>query len=509
MVSVALALTFGVSQVRAEDAKPASPAAAPAPAPAAAPAAAPTAPKSGFEAWNQKSKQPYSWWKWGADLRIRDEFMDNTLTLSSAADRHKQNYLRFRARWWNTLTPAKGLDLNVRMTIESRDWTETSFSAPFHKGWDWNEVVFDYLNLRWKGGKNVPVTVQVGRQDLSFGDNWLIFEGTPLDGSRTINFDAARATFEVKKWKTTIDAILIDQWARNDHYVPPFKFASDVENGVTLPIKKAQVEQNERGVILYATNKSRAKTQIDGYFIYKGDRREPIRVAKAADAKCALYVISDQPDDANMIKNLCAGNQGDLYTLGSRVAGEITPIWKYRAEGAFQTGTRNDRDVRALGFNSALMFVPKSKRGHQLRMAYEYLSGAKAGSDKDGQFDVLWGRWPRWSELYIYTYAPESRISQLSNLHRVGPGWTFKPFAKGELVTDVNWLFAAQNNRPAGFFSASGKTRGLLITSKLLVKFTPHLSGHLWAEHFRPGSYYASTRQDPATFVRTEVTLGW
>jgi hypothetical protein len=526
-------VALGTSFARAEETKPAAPAAesgsaaapaatptpatvtAPAPTPPA-PAAPAPAPKSGFAAWNQKSKQITRWWKWGADLRIRDEYMKNTLTLSSSADRHQQNYLRFRARWWNVLTPAKGLDLNVRLTIESRDWTETSFSAPFHKGWDWNEVVFDYLNLRWKGGKDVPVTLSVGRQDLSFGDNWLIFEGTPLDGSRTINFDAARATFEVKKWKTTIDAIFIDQWARNDHWLPPMRIAGDAVNGVDLPVKKAQIEQNERGAVLYVTNKSKAKTEIQGYFIYKGNRREPLRVANAANAKCPNFqpayrlTAANEADDSGMITNLCRGDSSDLYTIGSRVAGDIAPVWKFRVEAAFQTGTRNGRDQRGLGLNSAIMFVPKSKRGHQLRLAYEYLSGDKPGTtDRDEQFDILWGRWPRWSELYIYTYAPETRISQLSNLHRIGPGWTFKPFAKGTLVTDVNWLFADQNNRPVGFFSESGKTRGLLITSKLLMNLTSHMSAHLWAEHVRPGSYYAPARQDPATFLRLETILSW
>lgn len=500
VIAMAGVLALDSSWAGAEDAKPAAPSAdsgstaqAPAAAPAETPAPAPPA-KSGFEAWNRKSKQPTPWWKWGADLRLRDEYMNNTLTLSSAGDRHRQNFLRFRARWWNTLTPAKGLDLNVRMTIESRYWTETSFSAPFHKGLDFNEMVFDHLNVRWKGGQEAPVTLQVGRQDLMFGDNWLIFEGTPLDGSRTISFDAARATFDVKNWKTTIDAIFIDQWARNDEWLPPIRISGDAVGGVDLPVKKAQIEHNERGVVLYARNKSRTKTQIEGYFIYKGVRKEPERT----------------DDDAGMKTTLSRGDDADFYTIGTRALGEITPVWKYRVEAAFQTGTRNELDQRGLGLNSALMFVPKSKHGHQLRLAYEYLSGDDAGTtDRDEQFDILWGRWPRWSELYIYTYAPETRISQLANLHRVGLGWTFKPFVKGELSADVNWLFADKNNRPVGFFSASGKDRGLLFTGKLLMKFTPHVSGHLWAEHFLPGDYYESARQDPATFLRAETILIW
>ena len=42
---------------------------------------------------------------------------------------------------------------------------------------------------------------------------------------------------------------------------------------------------------------------------------------------------------------------------------------------------------------------------------------------KDEMFDVLWGRWPRWSELYIYSYAAETggKIAQMNNVMRFGP----------------------------------------------------------------------------------------
>jgi hypothetical protein len=507
-------------------AEPEKPAAAPSPAPA--PAAAPAPAKSGFETWNQKTKQPAKWWKWGADIRVRDELIDKSMTLATttgnpptAIPRYKQNWVRFRERWWNAFTPTPGFDFNVRMTIESRYWTETSFSAPNHKGWDWNEIVFDHFNVKIKPSKSTPLTFTVGRQDLSFGDNWLIFEGTPLDGSRTINFDAARMNFEIKKWKTTFDAIFIDQWARNDHWLPPIRVSGDTLNGADLPIKKPQVEQNERGLVLYMTDKAKPTRQLDAYFIYRAARKEPIRVLNkaAADAvKNPLYEIvtdADEADDPSVLANYGRGDNSDLYTAGARLAGDlgkgsITKSLKYRVEAAFQTGSRNGRDQRGFAVNSALTFAPKTKMGHQFRMAYEYISGDDVNTtDRDEGFDILWGRWPRFSELYIYTYAVETRISQLGNLHRVGPGWTFKPFAKGELVTDLNWLYADKQHAAAGFFSGSGKKRGTLLTSKLLMKFTPHLSGHLWFERFWPGSYYAANRQDPATFIRPEVVLTW
>ncbi len=517
-------LTLTAGAALAQEAKPAPAAAPQAPATVATPAPS----TGGFEEWNKKTKQPTTWWKWGADLRLRDEYSTNYLTLSSKADRHVQNYLRFRARWWNTLTPVKGFDLNVRLTIESRDWTQPSFSSPFHKGFDWTEIVFDHLNFKWKDVAKQPLTLAVGRQDLMFGDNWLIFEGTPLDGSRTIYFDAARATFDAKKWKTTFDLVYIDQRARNDRWLPPIRVSKDRHDDATppiteAPIKKAQIEQNEQGLVLYATNKSLKKVQLEGYVIYKRDRKEPIRVLKAEDAGAVkpfeVVTDADAVDDPGMKTNLSRGNDADVYTYGSRVVADLSKTVRLRVEAALQSGKKNGASLSGKGLNSALMFNPASKRSHQLRLSYEYLSGDDPQStDQDEQFDILWGRWPRWSELYIYTYAPESRISQLGNVHRVGPGWSVKPIKKAELVTDFQWLFADTKVKTTGFFSPDGKKRGTLLTSKLLVRYNAHVAGHIWGEFFFPGDFYAAgvagdpaqlSRRDAAKFIRAELNLTW
>ncbi len=345
--------------------------------------------------------------------------------------------------------------------------------------------------------------MQLGRLDLSFGDNWLVFEGTPLDGSRTINFDAARASYEWKARKTTIDAVYIDQGARNDRWLPPIRVSSDTIEGEKQPIKKAQIEQNERGAILYVTNKSLAKTQLDGYFIYKGCRKEAVR----------------DDDDPNLKTNLGRGDDADLYTLGARVVGTPAPAWRYRAEGAYQTGTKNGVTLRAFGLNSALMFAPKLKTSPELRLAYEFLSGDDPGTkDRNEGFDILWGRWPRWSELYIYTYAPESRISQLGNLHRFGPGLTIKPTPKVDWLTDFNLLYADETPAATAFLSGQGRFRGKLLTSSIRAKLSPSLSGHLWSEFFFPGDFYSAgdpadpakpARRDTAIFLRAELILSW
>ena len=45
---------------------------------------------------------------------------------------------------------------------------------------------------------------------------------------------------------------------------------------------------------------------------------------------------------------------------------------------------------------------------------------------------------------------------------------------------------------------------GSLFVAKLLYDFNAHVSGHLWAEYFIPGDYYASHAAN-AVFLRWEI----
>ena len=125
---------------------------------------------------------------------------------------------------------------------------------------------------------------------------------------------------------------------------------------------------------------------------------------------------------------------------------------------------------------------------------------------------MLWGRWPRWSELYIYTNAGETgRFADSSNLHRIGTGWSCQPHPRIQLATDYHVLFADQNTyRDRAAYSRGGKFRGQLLTWSMKYIVIPnHLTGHLWAEFFCPGDYWAKSNNDFATFLRAELIWTW
>jgi hypothetical protein len=190
--------------------------------------------------------------------------------------------------------------------------------------------------------------------------------------------------------------------------------------------------------------------------------------------------------------------------------------------GAYQFGERkndslfpnSEGDLSAWGLNSRLTYLFKDPCNNQLYVGYEYLSGDDPGSSTNEQFDPLWGRWPQWSELYIYTYAVETRIAETTNLHRLNLGWLANPVKNMETSFNYHLLFTAENTK-AGVpgFSRSGDLRGHLFTAILMYKFNRFLAGHLWGEYFVPGGYYEEgagpfvSREDPELFLRWEFML--
>jgi hypothetical protein len=333
----------------------------------------------------------------------------------------------------------------------------------------------------------LPATLTVGRQDIMLGDPlnwWLVADGTPLDGSRTFYFDAARLTYAVPDTKLTVDAIGIYQFADNDGWLP------------TINNQYKQVtEQNEKGAILYVSEKTHKAINYDLYFMYKHD---DFKVAKGDDA--------------------------DLYTVGGKLTGEPLEHLKYSLEGAYQFGNRNGRsalkigtstsytalaeqNVSAFGINSRLTYMFKDKMDNQARINFEMESGDDPSTKGCNEgFDLLWGRWPRWSEMYIYNVINETRVAQVGNLIRFGPGYSITPIKDLNWTIDYNALWADQNNNSnTALFTKDGNFRGHYLQSVLRYKFNPHVSAHLWGELLFPGDYYVYRHL--TSFFRVELLL--
>ena len=259
---------------------------------------------------------------------------DNGVTFNRKDANDDLDQQRPRLRLWGTVAPIPQFEFNARAVFEPRH-----FCLPkSRENWEWQEVIFDNLNFKLKPADWLTVTA--GRQDIALGEGWLVFDGTPLDGSRTIFFDAIRTTVDLKQAKTSVDAIWIYNFARQNKWLPPI---NDRERDL--------IEQDERGAIVWVTNKSLKDTELNPYFIYKQNKAVAVN-----------------------------GYTGEVYTFGNRMVHDFDPHWRLRDEGAYQFGRRNDADVSAWGTLNRLSYRFNDKYKNELRLNYEFLSGDNPGS---------------------------------------------------------------------------------------------------------------------------------
>ncbi|MEI7733343.1 MAG: alginate export family protein [Verrucomicrobiota bacterium] len=458
----------------------------------------------GFEKWIQDIKHPSYWLTWGGDIRVREEYLDSVTTMGNAnAPRSLQNWVRFRGRVFATVAPFEPVSVNMRLTTEPRYYiAETTVGNRMfsnRRGMDWTEGVIDNLNLKVTNLFEGPVTLTLGRQDIMLGDGWLVMDGTPLDGSRTTFFDAARMTIDMPDDNLSLDLMYIDLGAMNNRVMPVINARSD----------RALTDQNERGLIAYATFKPKKELEVNAYFMYKHDQR----------------VYEDRVYTPYTGYQTARGDNGDIYTLGGRVVHDATEHVRVSVEGAYQFGRKqetgtpmgarsntlfgnNYHSISACGLNSRISYLVKDKMNNVVYLAYEYESGDDPSTSKDEQFDPMWGRWPRWSEMYIYSYPNETKVAFCSNVHRVGPGWTISPNKYLDFVVNYNLLYADQAvptraSVASTSFSRHGHDRGQYLQAIMKAKFNKHLVGHLWAEVIWPGNFYSFKEQ--MTFLRWEV----
>lgn len=477
------------------------------------PSAEQTAKPRTFDDCIKDFKNPVDWLNWGADFRVRDEYYNNIVSLSKSAPLNEQDVVRYRGRVWTSLTPVTNVTLNGRVAAEPRTWIKPAFTGTYKgvSGTEWRYGIVDNLNVKLNNAFNLPLTLTAGRQDIALGDYydwWLVMDGTPSDGSWTFFLDSIRLNYDAKDIKTKFDVIYINQRAKPDDLMPTIGSASLVNPDTNTRTDYQLTDQNEQGVIVYVSNGSIENTRLDGYFIYKRDDQETFTIAGVKKAP---------------------GDNANIYTLGGKITGTPQEHWQYSAEGAYQFGTKEDnvredgaltfaqRDIDAYGGKAKLTYLFEDKLNCQLSLNGEFLSGDNPNSkNRDEMFDVLWGRWPRWSELYIYSFATETsgKFAQWNNLIRFGPSWTCSPIKGMTASVMYNALFAPENTPTrtpsagaAALFSNDGHFRGHYLQAVLKHQFTKNISGHLWGEWIWEGDYYA--QRDVMAFLRAEVMFSF
>lgn len=372
-----------------------------------------------------------------ADVRVRQEVLDGAYHFDG--DEQDRNWLRVRTRLGAALTSGTHRG-EVRLVNEHRHVFTPDTDL------DWDEVLVDRLSWRWAPRPDLAVTA--GRQDIIWPGGFLVLEGHPLDGSRTIFHDGVRLQADLPAGQ--LDVAVVHNRRR-----PGLVLLGDEHRDLTFGDETGVLARLVRGA-------------WGGSFIVKDQGLRTytaaVRHAGVLEAELALqYQQGGVPvrwdDDGRKDHGWALAGQAFLTRdLGEDLALEVG--------GFYYSGA-----------------------GRHLR-----------------PFQVPWGSWPKWSELYIYTLLGEStpgrphvghwenvaapRLQLRRPLHRKLDG-----------RLGATWLLAPEPEL---------LSRGVLVQAGVEARITTALAGHLLVEWFDPGAFHdgrggLAPLHDPISFFRWQL----
>jgi hypothetical protein len=256
-----------------------------------------------------------------------------------------------------------------------------------------------------------------------------------------------------------------------DHYLPRIH-----------DLHRALVEWDESALGAYFTSTRAPKTSIEAYWIYKrefNDRRP---------ATHPQY----QPDRY-------------VYTGGGRVVRKLSPKLSATGEWAWQFGhQRPGREIRAWGGYGYLKRTLGASGRHSASFGYWALSGDDPSTpNRIENWDPLFARWPKWSEMYIYTQFREVGVAYWTNTGMWQAEGIYSPWKPLSLRGTYYYMSAFHPFPGSPTMYSSGTTRGNHYQGRADLVVGKHWRGHALYENLVPGSYY--TGKNPGFFFRLEI----
>ncbi len=409
----------------------------------------------------------------GGDLRFRQTTFDHVpLRHGGTLD---WSFLRTRPRLWAQYQITDNTLVRARFTNEFRKWYRPAARDQYEFP---SETMVDNLYLDIRGMAGGSLDLRIGRQDLIYGTGKIILDGTPGDGSRTIYFDAVKAT-----WKgfsnMTLDLLGLYCFAEN-----PLLINGEDINLTNLTGQDVNMEADELGVGVYLRHEGlKGNWPFEAYYLFK------------QEAEFTLVGGDKHPSV-------------EYSTLGVRIMPRFSERLTGNLEMAYQLGSSGDRDLSGYMLDAKVNMELGAVGRLQPRLSagLYVLSGNDPATADDEAWRPPFARWPQNSELYIYAYAADrSSVADWQNL--VLPYLECSTPLGGKITSTalVGHMSAMEKDGP----DPTGRARGLLLTwwnrfnlAEGLVLERDAISGHLLLETVRPGSYY--TVDDASTWVRWE-----
>lgn len=421
---------------------------------------------------------------YGGDLRVRGEALDDAQDLDGARDDAYQ-YTRMRYRLWIDVRPRAGLQLYFRPGNEYRwgSWAGSQ-QAPSVRDPE-SRIGLDNCWVELTSA-SLRMSLKLGRMDLAYGEGFLIFDGTPADGSSSGFFDAVRVS-------GTIAGVQVDAFS-----------AKISDKAMAGPL---------------------ADEDLHGLYARRG--------------AFELYVLErfkhgatvTQPDKAWQVPN----PRQRTAALGARWSRQAETGWSGAIEAALQLGRYEDCDSCSTGATAAALPTAATDDGRRGLGGYAHLGWTSAATWQPGfelggvllsgddpntaryeGWDDFYAEYPKWSELLIYTlYDGTTRVRAGATASRPDDAgaWTnltgawvqthLQPLASTRVTLKGMLLGAAENAT-----RAAGTTRGTLAGARIDCTRIPNVALQALAEYFDPGSYYPSP-SDASWYARVQITTSF
>lgn len=410
--------------------------------------------------------------KFGLNERLRHTYMNNNLDFNAEKD-DEQGFFRIKTSIWGEMGLGKNFSARMALTNEFRPYTIVRQpDKDADKKMTFDEIFFDNLYLKYTTSSQNPLTLILGRQNLIYGEGFILLDGSPLDGSRSIYHDAVKISW--KRGDLTADILGISNPVYDDR-MPTIAFYE--EDKLYLGLGKVDGHQSmneglEEALGLYLTKKPAKGTSLEGYYFLK-------------------------TEDIEKTEKLT------VNTLGGRVVHPFNEKLALTAECAYQMGDQGDNSISAYGGYANLAYtVCPSKKGIATA-GINLLSGDDPETADIEGWNPLFSRWPKWSELYIY-----SQTAEIIGGRRKVAYWTNTLAPNVKLVIDVHpkvnltlWAHHLQAFHPTS--TGEGKTRGNELQLWLKFNINKYFTGHFLYDYFMPGDFYAT--KDGAQFIRGEL----
>ncbi len=423
----------------------------------------------------------------GIDWRLFIVYFDNMAAYqrnqSSETATDPQNpayadYWRFRTRPWGRLDLGDDYSLYGRLANEFRVYRNSKQYYPFP-----HEMIIDNLYVDINNLWNDRLNLRIGRQDIKYGANRVIFNGTPGDISRSFYFNAIKAEIKLQE-KSTLDLVGMwqpseDELALGNEHTDLTKYhLSDDGNDLT-----------ERGLVAYYHNREQNEFPYELYYVYKDESR---------------WIASNR-------ERLPPRR---YHTAGMRLMPRFTENWSAEVELAGQYGTigsngsASERDILAwMGYGGLTYTAVEYNWKPYVTTAVLNLSGDDERFDDpdahgtDTGWNPVFGRMVWYSDLLSWPFS----YYRMSNLVYPHVELGMKPGDGYSLCLQAGPHFAGQSNNSNG-----SNFRGYLAFIRYQFpilreseKRIGEVFGVIKAEILEAGDYYGNP--DTAYYLRFQL----